>query len=218
MLTIDTNKSLVGQGMLFLAGKCDGARALDGHGFGRYDAVLGHDLADRYQKYGSFYGEKQHGLAKKLCIRYRRQLLAVGFDMEALGAESFNAEEGAAARAEREAAREARNGSVIHAVAILAVGDRAYKVTVSNRGTHEWLPKSMVTVLKESGPIHQRNGYKGGTFFTVANISVPRWLAEAKGMTIPALPDQVVHLGGMEAWNAMMQSVADTATDTGRAA
>ncbi len=57
------------RGLRTLAGMCDGARAKDGSGFGRYDADLGHALA----RAGTL-TERQARVGRKLLVKYRRQL------------------------------------------------------------------------------------------------------------------------------------------------
>jgi SWI/SNF-related matrix-associated actin-dependent regulator 1 of chromatin subfamily A len=52
-----------------IAGMCDGAMALDGHGFNKFDARLGKDLATR-----ASLSPKQAALAKRLVRKYRGQL------------------------------------------------------------------------------------------------------------------------------------------------
>lgn len=59
------------QGLRMLARVCDGAMALDGSGFNRFDSVLGKSLAQMGRLTG-----KQAILGKKLCNKYRRQLPA----------------------------------------------------------------------------------------------------------------------------------------------
>ena len=65
--------------MRYLAGSCDGAVMQDGQGFNRLDSNFGHSLAG--QKHWS---ERQAGLSQKLLKKYKRQLIAAGFDMEDL--------------------------------------------------------------------------------------------------------------------------------------
>jgi SNF2 family DNA or RNA helicase len=52
-----------------LSGMCDGARAIDGHGFNKVDAAIGHSLAGQ----GSL-TPRQAALGQRLIGRYRRQL------------------------------------------------------------------------------------------------------------------------------------------------
>jgi SWI/SNF-related matrix-associated actin-dependent regulator of chromatin subfamily A-like protein 1 len=55
--------------MQYLAGVCDGAQQLDGHGFSRLDANFGHALAAC-----KILSPKQAIAARKLAVKYRRQL------------------------------------------------------------------------------------------------------------------------------------------------
>jgi hypothetical protein len=61
-----------------IAGMCDGAVALDGHGFNRLDAHIGRSLAERERL-----TDRQVALALKLVRKYRRQLgtLAEGVEL-----------------------------------------------------------------------------------------------------------------------------------------
>ena len=54
-----------------IAGLCDGAQALDGHGFNKLDTNFGHDLAMR----GSL-SQKQAAYGRKLVVKYGRQVPA----------------------------------------------------------------------------------------------------------------------------------------------
>ncbi len=56
-------------GLQMLAGRCDGARELDGVGFSRIDVHIGHSLADAYELTA-----RQAALGAKLVNKYRRQL------------------------------------------------------------------------------------------------------------------------------------------------
>lgn len=56
-------------GLQMLAGKCDGARALDGAGFSAVDVRIGHEFAER-----SFLTPRQAVLGQKFIRKYRRQL------------------------------------------------------------------------------------------------------------------------------------------------
>lgn len=57
------------QGLRMLAGVCDGARQEDGQGFSGLDAAIGHSLARQ-----GYLTPRQGVIAKKLCLKYRRQL------------------------------------------------------------------------------------------------------------------------------------------------
>jgi hypothetical protein len=57
------------QGIQLLASYCDGANALDGMGFNKMDSGIGKSLAS-FEKLSA----KQAVLARKLCIKYQRQL------------------------------------------------------------------------------------------------------------------------------------------------
>jgi hypothetical protein len=56
-------------GLRALAGVCDGAYMLDGHGFNKFDAKLGHELAGR-----TVLTPKQAALGQRLVRKYQRQL------------------------------------------------------------------------------------------------------------------------------------------------
>jgi SNF2 family DNA or RNA helicase len=58
------------QAVLFLAGRCDGARSQDGAGFNRYDAQFGHALADRIAAGQGVNLQK----ALRVVSKYRKQL------------------------------------------------------------------------------------------------------------------------------------------------
>ena len=55
--------------MQFLAGRCDGAVQEDGQGFSKFDAQIGHALAECKS-----FSPKQALCARKLAVKYRRQL------------------------------------------------------------------------------------------------------------------------------------------------
>jgi SNF2 family DNA or RNA helicase len=57
----------------FLVSVCDGARELDGHGFNKFDARFGRDLAAQ-----STLSQRQALAASRLCTKYRGQLAHMG--------------------------------------------------------------------------------------------------------------------------------------------
>lgn len=59
----------VHMGLKQLAGRCDGAQQLDGAGFSKVDAAVGHSLADCF-----YLTPKQAALGARLCVKYGRQL------------------------------------------------------------------------------------------------------------------------------------------------
>ena len=59
------------EGMRLLAGACDGAQKLDSAGFSKVDAFIGHSFAGQM-----FLSQKQAVIARRLCLKYRRQLPA----------------------------------------------------------------------------------------------------------------------------------------------
>ena len=61
-----------------LASACDGARNIDGKGFSKFDAPIGHYL-DRLEPGRWFW--KDIYLADKLITKYQKQLLAEGFNV-----------------------------------------------------------------------------------------------------------------------------------------
>ena len=65
----DAQVAAVHGGLRQLAGMCDGALALDGQGFNKLDADLGHVLAERVTM-----TKKQAALGRRLCRKYHRQL------------------------------------------------------------------------------------------------------------------------------------------------
>lgn len=67
----------------FLAGHCDGARRNDGAGFSAYDADFGHSMAKAAAE-GRYFTIGMLKACKKLAHKYRKQLVAGGFDMEAI--------------------------------------------------------------------------------------------------------------------------------------
>ena len=56
-----------------LAGMCDGAHQLDGHGFNKMDSVIGKSLAERAIR-GQPWSQKQAKVALSLIAKYRRQI------------------------------------------------------------------------------------------------------------------------------------------------
>lgn len=68
----DEQRDLCGVAIRIIAGKCDGAAQLDGNGFSKIDAHVGHSLADRVRPYT----DGEVWLAMKLARKYRRQLPA----------------------------------------------------------------------------------------------------------------------------------------------
>lgn len=56
-------------GLRMLAGMCDGAQSLDGAGFSKVDASIGHSLAEQM-----FLTDRQAVIGMRLCNKYRRQL------------------------------------------------------------------------------------------------------------------------------------------------
>ena len=60
-------------GLCQLAAWCDGARRRDGYGFNKCDTAIGTSLAN-----APLLSPRQGVLGRKLCQRYRRQLLEVG--------------------------------------------------------------------------------------------------------------------------------------------
>lgn len=84
--------------LVALASVCDGASTHDGAGFSGADTDFGRDLASKGREYG--WTEKQHGAAKRLCHKYRKQLRNdFGFDPDALASEEFAAVKQRQARA-----------------------------------------------------------------------------------------------------------------------
>lgn len=63
--------------LLYLAGVCDGAGSIDGHGFNKVDAEFGHDLA-RKVPHLSY---RQTIAALKLLTKYQKQLAKVSIDL-----------------------------------------------------------------------------------------------------------------------------------------
>ena len=191
MSTSNTTSTLVGTALLTIAGLCDGARRLDGTGFSRNDADFGRSLAQTVKTKG-FSTEKQFAAAKKLALRYRRQLVEAGMDIDAIAAEAFDQDAAAANRTANEAARVeaqvARNAPVTRSVIITGESDKAYKVIVG--GSTTWLPKSLTTFGRTvSFRVRRPNGATGITFHTIANVTVPAWMAAEKNMVVPAIPD-----------------------------
>jgi hypothetical protein len=68
---IQTQVRAAHQAMQMLAGVCDGAFQLDAQGFNRLDTRFGHDLIN-----APGLPQKQARYAKKLAIKYQRQLPA----------------------------------------------------------------------------------------------------------------------------------------------
>jgi hypothetical protein len=68
----DLNEAQIGaahKAMQMLAGVCDGAEALDDMGFNKFDSAVGKSLAARFSL-----TQRQAKLAKRLALKYRRQL------------------------------------------------------------------------------------------------------------------------------------------------
>lgn len=186
--------SLVGAALAALAGMCDRANSLDGVGFSGADVEAGHDLATKFIRYRSWASERQLSFAKRLCHKYRRQLARRGFDVEALAAEPFTPR----AQAPEEA-RPVRDELVIRTVTISRQTERAYYAS-TGPGRSEWLPKSRVTILQQV-PVRLR-GSRVNCPLMVANVQVPRWLAEEKGMIVPGIPPHM--LQGHEGSDALV--------------
>ena len=68
----------------YLAGVCDGAARRDGHGFNKYHAEFGHDLA-RQSKLRSLSPRQLRRAATKLLPTYRRQLKEAGITFPSIG-------------------------------------------------------------------------------------------------------------------------------------
>lgn len=65
-----TNTECIHQAILFLAGRCDGARTNDGAGFSKWDSGWGHEAADRIAA-----GQPVNlANALRVCTKYRKQL------------------------------------------------------------------------------------------------------------------------------------------------
>jgi hypothetical protein len=73
--------------LAYLSGQCDGAQDRDGVGFSGSDSDFGKDLARKAAVYGL--SEKQHACGKKFAHKYRKQLRAAGFDLDAIEAEAW---------------------------------------------------------------------------------------------------------------------------------
>lgn len=71
----------------YLAGICDGAQDRDGVGFSGSDSDFGKDLARKGAAYGLT--EKQHAAGLKLAHKYRKQLGAGGYDLDAIASEAW---------------------------------------------------------------------------------------------------------------------------------
>ena len=92
------NIETIERAVLMLAGRCDGARALDGAGFNRYDAPAGHEMARKIEA-----GQHPDPVyALKVVTKYRAQLERLGIELPAL--EAVRAERDAAHGAKAEAA------------------------------------------------------------------------------------------------------------------
>lgn len=67
--------------ILYLAGRCDGARKRDGAGFNKYDAERGHALAEKLGA-GEDLTRQEVRIAQRMLGKYRRQLAEAGIDVE----------------------------------------------------------------------------------------------------------------------------------------
>lgn len=66
-MTIDQVKA-TREAISIVAGMCDGANQLDGHGFNKWDTNIGRDLAHRYS-----WSQAQAALARKIVGKYKKQ-------------------------------------------------------------------------------------------------------------------------------------------------
>lgn len=153
--------SPTGRAIIFLSSVCDGAHSTDGQGFSRYDARTGHDLANKLTTYGNFASEKQLNFARKITVKYRRQLDEAGFCLAEIRAEVFEA-----------SVREVKvSPDVTVLCSVVSSSDKAIRVIVrrGNSSINTWLPKSQVIDTQpaaDSGFIH---------------LTVTAWIAEQKG-------------------------------------
>ena len=70
------------EAIAYLASACDGAVRRDGHGFSAEHVALGHNLALKRR-----WTRRDHRRARKIAIRYRRQLTAAGLRVTSIGGE-----------------------------------------------------------------------------------------------------------------------------------
>lgn len=145
--------SPTGEALGYLCAICDGARFGDNRGFGGSDTEGGHDLAQKFLRYGSWASAKQLAFAQRMAHKYRRQLLAAGFDMTRIAEEVFVAR------------TTTRPAPTRIEVAIRSVKRRTSlaALIVTQAGAEVWLPLSQCAV-------------------TDTTVSLPEWLAREKGL------------------------------------
>lgn len=73
-------RGAVSEAIQYLAKRCDGAKANDGRGFGKFDAKFGKDLAQRIEQ-GETISVRDLKKAHKILRKYKGQLLAAGIEI-----------------------------------------------------------------------------------------------------------------------------------------
>jgi hypothetical protein len=127
-----TAVSMVSRAILTLAGQCDGARSHDGVGFSRFDCEFGFSLADSIAKWGRL-TPKQHTAAQRLCVKYAKQLIAAGFNLNDLMVE------------EPPEAAEKKAPTMKRFIAeVVKETDKAVQVLIN--GASYWMPKSQAHI------------------------------------------------------------------------
>lgn len=165
----DVPKNSAEAAICYLAGRCNWARTLDGMGFARYDVEFGHSLAGSVEKYGRFtpcqheivVANQANGAKKNgLIIKYRKQLTAAGFDIDAI----LDSTPTPAQQPEK--AEEAKPDVTItfEQGDVQRSTDKAILLRVQSRDV--WLPRSQIKAEKMGAGIW--------------SLTMPAWLAADK--------------------------------------
>jgi len=163
---MELKKQTCENAVLFLAGKCDGAKSWDEQGFSKWDAEFGHSLANAVIKYGRLSPGQLRGIQRVenrdgkngLLWKYRKQLERAGFDLEVLlDQPPVGDAESTGGKFERD---------VVQVSFDACLGDtstgKSWKFEL--KGVMYFLPKKLVTVNGECVAIG------------------PRWLFESRGL------------------------------------
>jgi hypothetical protein len=168
----------------YLAGRCNYARTVDGHGFSKFDADFGHSLAEKVHRYGSLtpnmhaavVATKQNGAKRDgLIHKYRKQLEAAEFDVEKI-LDSQPMQASPAAQQAQQNAMARKQPVLVYA---FYRGDSASKLAIKveqDAGKFAWLPKSQIEMSRHGGELQ---------------IKMPKWLAEEKKLDHEVIQQQL---------------------------
>jgi hypothetical protein len=160
----------VADAILALDGQCDHASSLDGVGFSKFDAEFGKSMASGIRQFGHL-SRKQFPYAQKLVKKYRKQVAALGGDVEKLLAETLPA---APVKEEKPMARVnvlVKSGAETAAAILVRASEMAPDV---------WLPRSQIMSKEQSGEGKWLRSY----CYIPMVVTIPLWLANAKGLSV----------------------------------